>query len=74
MMAIKILGRYRDQAGTACQAALATGGEASKARRIARLDRISATEPAGAALGAGNCSQTVREAWGFGAWCAPVNI
>jgi hypothetical protein len=25
MMEIKVLGRYRDQAGTACQAALATG-------------------------------------------------
>jgi hypothetical protein len=28
MMKIKILGRYRDQAGTACQAAFATAGKA----------------------------------------------
>jgi hypothetical protein len=46
MMEIKILGRYRDRAGTACRAALAIGHNALKARGVALLDRISAaSEP-----------------------------
>jgi hypothetical protein len=41
-MEIKVLGRYRDQAGTACQAALVIGHKASKAQGVALLERISA--------------------------------
>ena len=41
MMEIKILGRYRVQAGTACQAALATGERPR--RRGAQLGSIEST-------------------------------
>jgi hypothetical protein len=46
--------------------------KASKARGVARLDRISAV--LGAALRAGNCGLTAREGWGFEAWYVTVNI
>ena len=78
MMEIKILGRYRDQVGTACQAALATGEEASKARGVARVRQnqrcLGTLDRAGATHGAGNYSPTIRDAWGFEAWCVLVNI
>jgi len=39
-MEIKVLGRYRDQAGMACRAGARDQGDASKTRGVARLDRI----------------------------------
>jgi hypothetical protein len=77
MMEIKILWRYRDQAGTARRATLATGQRARSAWRGSAQQNqrhLGTLSRAGATLGAGNCRPTIREAWGFGAWCVTVNI
>jgi len=74
MMAIKILGRHRDQAGTVCQAPLATGqrprrrGAAIGPTESARLGTMSR---AGAVVDRKLQPDELRN-WGFRAWCVTV--
>ena len=79
-MEIKGLRRYRDQAGTACQAGLAIGHKVSKARGVALLDRISAAsepwnnEPSRYYSKCQELAARRSEKLGFRAWCVTVNI
>jgi len=74
MMAIKILGRHRDQAVTVCQAPLATGqrprrrGAAIGPTESARLGTMSR---AGAVVDRKLQPDELRN-WGFRAWCVTV--
>ena len=79
-MEIKVLGRYPDQAGTACQAALAIGHKSSKVRGVALLDRISAAsepwnnEPIRYYSKCRELAARRSEKLGFRAWCVTVSI